>query len=185
MSVAPNPQNDAECRRLSLSDLCKVNNLGTLSFFSINARSIVNKFPEFLVQLSATKVKFTFILIVETWLNEINDRGFELEGYDSVSYYRPNRQGGGLKLYYLNNIDVTLSDEHTDGTEIYESILIIAKIPSYGKINVLGLYRMPGKPLNSFIDNISNILNVVCVNRSVSLGDFNVNTLVLDSNSRD
>ena len=173
----PNDTTGNTSVQLLWSDLCNVTCEGSLTFLSVNARSIVNKFPEFLAHLSLSKIKYTFILVVESWLNESNDKGFDIDGYKCVTYYRPNRRGGGLKLYYLGNIQVDICDEYTGGDDIHESIFLKTKIPNYGKLNVVGIYRIPSRPLNEFLDIFSQTLDRVCLGKSVIMGDFNVDTL--------
>ena len=75
-----------------------------LSVLNIDIRSITNKFSEFKAHLNSIEKKFTFIVISETWLKEPSDFAFEIEGYKSVSLYKDGRQGGGMKIYYLERI---------------------------------------------------------------------------------
>lgn len=59
-----------------------------LSLFTVNIRSLINKFSELLTYLGNTGNKFTFIVITETWLCKEKDKALELFGYESCSLYR-------------------------------------------------------------------------------------------------
>ena len=72
---------------------------------TINARSIKNKFSEFVAHLSVLIVKITFILIPETWLSETSDVMFELAGFKSLNYYL---KVGSMKFYFLGHISTNI-----------------------------------------------------------------------------
>ena len=62
-----------ECTSVSWNRYSKHLQVNQLPILCVNARSIVYKFPEFLLYLSIVKSKFTFILITETWLKSFSD----------------------------------------------------------------------------------------------------------------
>ena len=86
-----------------------------LSFLLINARSLPSKFNEIEARVARLKEKVTFIVITETHLDSNRDVCFELQGYNSKSFYRESdNHGGGIKVYYLNSVAVEiLSDLHS------------------------------------------------------------------------
>ena len=49
-------------------------------------------------------------LSTETWLNECSDFMYEIPGYRSINYYRMGRNGGGMKLYYLEHVYTVKSE---------------------------------------------------------------------------
>ena len=57
-----------------------------LSFLTINARSLKNKFNEFLCKISLLKEKFSFIVITETHLNKDSDFNYEIPTYKSENF---------------------------------------------------------------------------------------------------
>ena len=80
-----------------------------ISIFTINLRSINNKFSELYGYLATFTFKFTFIIIItETWLNADNDVGYGLTGYRSYSVTRADRRGGGVKIYYRDFLGVQI-----------------------------------------------------------------------------
>ena len=88
------------------SELRKINYVSNcLSLMTVNARSISNKFSEFLGYVSMLKFKLSFILITESWLSESSDFLLEIPGYNSFNYYRKCGRGGGLKFYVLKSIN--------------------------------------------------------------------------------
>ena len=81
----------------------KIYKRNSLSFMTVNARSLSNKFTEFTGHLSGLKHKLAFILVTESWLNESKDFLLEIPGYNSYYFYRNRRRGGGLKFYVLKS----------------------------------------------------------------------------------
>ena len=63
-------------------------NTESLSVMTVNIRSLIGKFSELLASLVRLKNKFTFIVIIETWLDQEKDKALELNGYKSVSLYK-------------------------------------------------------------------------------------------------
>ena len=125
-------------------------NITPLSVISINVRSLAGKFAELTSYLSSSAIKFTFIIIVESWLTFEKDKALEFEGYKSHAIYRADQVGGGMKLYYLNHINVTVISEFTGVFESCECITVKATVPGCGKINVVSIYRPPCKPFVEF-----------------------------------
>ena len=68
-------------------------------------RSIINKFSELSNYLSSIRHKFTCNVITESWLTPVSDLALNIDGYKSLSLYRNNKMGGGIKLYYLDFIE--------------------------------------------------------------------------------
>ena len=114
-SYAPQCNN---CSWHELSNNIKVENSNIIS---INMRSIVGKFGEFVSYLNVVKKPFTFIVLTETWLSESTDYGYDIEGYESLSVYRCNQRGGGIKIYHQINTKVDILDELSGVTGPCES----------------------------------------------------------------
>lgn len=59
-----------------------------------------------LKQLTTTlNKKFKVIGITETWLNDDNANGYELEGYKYAGVNRSNKKGGGVGIYVAEKIN--------------------------------------------------------------------------------
>ena len=165
------------CQSTSWSGISKCFGLSSLSFLCLNARSIVNKFAEFVAHLHELDNKFSFILITETWLDSSRDKAFEIDGYKSISLYRESRRGGGLKIYYLDSLTVLPIDNLTCSDEVCERLFVHARIRGFGDLTVGGVYRPPDADLEAFDNTISNVLDEICMRKSIILGDMNINIL--------
>ena len=71
------------------------------------------------------------------------DKALELEGYKSHAIYRTDQVGGGVKLYYLNHINVMVISEYTGVFESCECITVKATVPGCGKINLVSFTDLP------------------------------------------
>ena len=132
-----------------------------LSILCFNARSILNKFTDFKTYLSMINFRFTFLLITETWLHENSNISLELPGYKSLSVYRGESQrGGGLKLFYLNNIKCTLIQEHSLCLPYVETLTVKCLIPSFGSLVIVGVYRPPQGDMDSFLLSLQRLVDV-------------------------
>ena len=61
--------------------------------------------------------------MVESWLTFEKDKALEFEGYKSHAIYRTDQVGGGVKLHYLNHINVTVISEYAGVFESCECII--------------------------------------------------------------
>ena len=151
------------------------------SVLSLNARSIGCKFSEFISTLKISQCQFTFIIIVETWLKEPTDINLNIEGYKSVSLYREgHRRGGGIKIYYIDNLTVTTNETISGCFDSCESLFITTKVPKIGKLTIGAIYRPPERNIADFCNFLTETLSSINNSQSMVVGDFNINTL--DSN---
>ena len=165
------------CDYYQWCELAPVINTSKLSVISINIRSLASKFAELCAQLTRTKNKFTFVVIVETWLTKEKDRALELQGYKSHSICRNNRIGGGVKVYYLEHLNVNILHEFTGINDYCESIALCGYITGFGKLNLICVYRPPGKPFNSFITYLGTLLENVVDGKSIVVSDINIDVI--------
>ena len=156
----------------------------SLSVLCINMRSLVNKFSELKAHLALIKQNISFIAVTETWLNPDKDVNFELDGYKSVSLYREHA-GGGIKLFYLENLCVSRLDELSSTNGPAETLIVRTNIPGYGSIDIGCFYRPPNKSVNNFLVKMNEILHEIGRNRVVIMGDFNIDTLDSCTQTRD
>ena len=145
-----------------------------LSISSINMRSLSNKFAELNSYLTLAKHHFSFIVLVETWLNANNDIGLEIEGYKSTSLYRDAGAGGVVKIYYRDHISVSDVPIYTGCFLSCESLFVKAHVPNVGTIHIGGLYRPPQKPISLFSEFVENLMTQFTRSRVILTGDFNV-----------
>ena len=147
---------------------------GRISLIAINARGLTSKFSELSAYLSGLNSKPSFVVITETWLSRDRDCVFELDGYRSHSIYREKQLGGGIKLYYLGTLSVSIVDEFTGIFDCCENLTIGAYIRGYGKLIISCFYRPPNRPLTPFFEYLQNIFDFLCENKSIIVGDFNI-----------
>ena len=158
----------------------------SFSVLCINMRSMCNKFEEFEGLIKDSNLKFTFIVITESWLKKDIDILYELDGYRSKSIYRDMKRGGGIKLYYRDHLNVKLIIEYTHVKDYCKMLTIECLVSGLGKIFISCVYRPPNNMNNEFFENISNLLSYVQNRNAIVLGDFNfdMNTTMLDDNIR-
>lgn len=162
------------CYYTSWPDVSDNLNSNSLSALTVNIRSLKSKFSELSAHLSSVKFRFTIIAVTETWLHKDNDLAYELPGYKSHSIYRENQLGGGIKLYYLDMINVNIVDTFTGIFESCEILTAKASINGIGNLFVSCIYRPPNKPLPGFLNYLPEIYDFLCDKKSVLLGDFNI-----------
>ena len=170
-----------QCSRIGWNKVTKRLLANKFSVVCINVRSIVNKFSSLVTYLSQIKGKFTFIILVETWLKPELDYGFEIDGYHSESLYRPVRRGGGIKIYYLQELQVSVVAELTQQWDFCESIFIKSKLPSLGYLTLGAIYRPPQQSKNDFVNFLNNKISYLSDSRCILTGDFNLNLFNEDS----
>ena len=166
-------QNNTVCNYIEWSKLPDYNSLTVLS---VNARSLVSNFSSLVSYLSTVNFKFTFIIVVESWLNKNKDIGYEIDGYKSHSIYRDdNRRGGGIKIYFLENISVNVVNNFTVVNDDLECLILEASIPSLKNFFIGGIYRPPGSNINNFLDFLNTTLNEIDCKKCIISGDTNLN----------
>lgn len=152
-------------------------NLTKLSVLNVNIHSIRKCFNSLRIFLNNTKYKYSFIVLSEIWLDEAIDVGFELSGYRNLQVYR-NRNGGGLKLYYIDTLNVNITDEFTGiFQQTHECLSIKSLMPDIGEVIITGFYRPPNKNVNLFIDWMEIFSSRFKYKIHLLCGDFNINIL--------
>ena len=108
---------------------------------------------------------------------KVKDRALGLQGYKSHSIYRNIRISGGVKVYYLEHLNVNILHEFTGINDCCESIALCANITGFGKLNLICVYRPPGNPFNSFITYLGTVLENVVDGKSIVVGDINIDVI--------
>ena len=73
----------------------------SLSILMLNIRSCKKNFDQFIENFQNCILKFSCIILTETWLTSGRDNIFDISGYHCHDLYR-NQYGGGIKLYVKN-----------------------------------------------------------------------------------
>ena len=135
------------------------------------------KFNELCANLKLLNKNFSFIILTEVWLHKITDVGFCINGYKSISLLRENRRGGGIKIYYDDNINICKVDNLTVADDICERLFIRATIPGFGNLLLGAVYRPPNFNVFEFINFIDSFLESEANSRLVITGDINIDVL--------
>lgn len=146
----------------------------------LNIRSIFTGFNEFVNLVQEND--FCVMMLTETWLSDdVNSQGINIPGYDIIRKDRIGR-GGGVAAYIKTKYsyqvipcDVTVSNN-------LEYLFFKIKIKSTN-LAVGTFYRPPQTNINTFIDDVDNILSYICptVDEVICVGDFNVNFFNIDN----
>lgn len=159
---------------------------------SINIRSLLPKFHQFLLELDDCELDV--ICICESWLkkdldlNHISIDEFSLTRLDR-SVKLPNgdtKKGGGVCTYVRSTLITTTLHDITYCTPDLEVLSIEVKIPNCRNIVVINVYRPPSGDCNAATALLYDILEVVSAVRTrqdiVLLGDLNIDMLTNTSN---
>ena len=148
---------------------------GSLSMLMYNIRSCRKNFGPFLLHLCNLMVRFSFIVLVETWLTKDTDYAFDIQGYKQANIYRDNL-GGGIKFFYSEAFDVEVIDRLTFVTDVME-VLTLLLIGSNFKYIVCCVYR--STRADPFLFNelfFNQVVNKFPANAHVIItGDVNLN----------
>ena len=153
------------------------------NILSINVRSLPGKFSELLTCLNTVKKRFTFIVLTEVWLHETDDYSFEIPGYKSVSIYREKQRGGGIKVYYLESVNIEVIKHMSGISTACESLFFTAKLPNNKQMILGAIYRPPQFNMSEFLSFLDSTLADIASKRSVIVGDFNIDILAPRNNT--
>ena len=104
----------------------------------------------------------------------------QLQGYNSKKFYRDSvNLGGGIKVYYLDHIEVDIITNLISPS--CESLIIKSTIPGFGKLCIFSVYRPPHAALQDFYDFIESIFEHFEDQYLVMLGDMNIDALDINS----
>ncbi|PIK37803.1 hypothetical protein BSL78_25357 [Apostichopus japonicus] len=149
------------------------------SFGLINARSLRNKCEQFLHFVVTENLDFC--IVVESWIKDsdtIEIASLKADGYNFVNVERKDRIGGGIGIFYKNNISVEVIDSGERSS--FEFALFKIRIGSFVN-DVAAIYRPPYSAnhpitINTFLTEFSDYTSDLFLtsNRCMLLGDFNI-----------
>ena len=149
---------------------------GELSCFTINIRSLRNKFGELKNYLAIMNVSFTFIIVTEVWLDAASIKGFQIDGYKS-KYCVRNNNGGGVLVFHRDFIKVEIDNNYSGIFDTHESLFLNCFIKNYGRLFLWAVYRPPQMSVTSFCDYLEDNLNRLVNKKVILTGDFNINMM--------
>ena len=110
-----------------------VNNIPSFSIVHLNTRSLLGNFDKLNLLLGNLKVPFSVIGVSETWLNDATSELVNITGYNFVSNHRKSKTGGGVGIYFKNDLEYKLREEcNFSDSEVIESLFLEITVP-HGK----------------------------------------------------
>lgn len=167
------------CRNFDIDSIIKLDSdvNDKLTVFTINIRGLRGKFTELLGILNLISVNFTFIVVTEVWISEGSNAGFQIPNYKTVHSLR-NDRGGGIIVYYRDNLDIEIIQEKTGIFPSHEALLLSCNITGIGDMYLWCFYRPPGLSAGLFNLYLETNLPFVLGTRTILTGDFNFDTLL-------
>jgi len=172
---------------ITLDDIHKLKNANTPFQFSclhINIRSLPAKFDHLqtiLEKFETEHIKLHFILLCETFLNDLNTAQYNIPGYNLIANNRQTKTKGGVAIYIIDS----LSHKRREDIEIniegeFETIFV--EIDKH-KLLVGEVYRIPNTNENKSVERYNTIINKIMNTKlNVVIGtDQNMDLLKLDT----
>ena len=152
----------------------------SLSILMINIRSCRRNFDHFIENFQNIILKFSCIILTETWLTSDLDNIFNISGFHCYDLYR-NHYGGGIKLYVKDCIKTNIVNNFTMLNELCEILTVELLLDNHRAI-LTAIYH---PPTSCHVKNVAFIdfftLHVrQLLERKIALiiaGDLNLNLL--------
>ena len=168
------------CKYVDFKDIPVCAPMRQFSLLLFNIRSCRRNLNEFECIFYAYFKYFTCIALTETWLTHDYDNLFSILGFRSFNVYRtPN--GGGIRLYCKNDLDVSFISEYSFVSEFCEMLTLHIGCNTI-KFVLSVVYHPPSSDHginNMFIEQCCEKLKMLH-NQGypmVACGDFNLNLL--------
>ena len=81
------------------------------SFFHLNIKSLPKHYADLCILLESLSLKYSFVAITETWLNDHTNELYGMPNYTMESRYRKCKKGGGVALYVNDSIPYTVRED--------------------------------------------------------------------------
>ena len=147
----------------------------------LNIRSLKNRDHITQLRLLVQQIKHEIITISETWLNStVSNADNELEGYKMLRLDRLGKAGGGVCMYYRNDLKVSHLKKLSSISSLgFHQLWVKIQHRKLRSIIVCVAYRPPNCPVTCFRDNLaSNYLQALTHGKDIFvLGDLNCNML--------
>ena len=175
-SIDPIPHSD--CRYVNIGNFNSLSSnyiKGSFSVLCYNIRSCRRNFSSFLTYLNMILLQFSIIVLVETWLSEDTDYGFDIEGYSQINRYR-NNFGGGIKVYFRDHLKVKILNTFSRVSDVAEIVSINVSIERISLI-LLCIYRPPSSCPYAFNNVLFDevLTNFNNTDKIMIVGDLNLN----------
>ena len=137
----------------------------------INIRSFKHKLEQLELLLAELEVKFSCIVISETWFNaSTHENSFSIDGYNLYCSSRSIGGGGGIAVYVSEKFEARIVDVSLEGCE---GLLVHVSWSGRAVCSVLSVYRAPSGGVPAFLGDLEECLSSLPAD-SVVVGDLNI-----------
>lgn len=182
----------------STSDYYTVDNFSTsfgivassisTSCLHVNARSLVKNLPSLINLIDRCSMRFSFITVVETWIQNDDSHLCIIPGYQLFHCSRKESRGGGVAIYVADSEDFSLVGNCTFSIEgICDIITIKCNVPQLNKnvpTFISCVYRKPTSDYEAFMNRLSTVINNVENNPCLLAGDYNYDIIKYNTNEQ-
>lgn len=163
-----------ECEILQdLSDW-KINSDIILSILHINIRSLKLNWDLLCLKINHLLSNLDLLILTEVNVKEEEALSYQLRNFTQTSKCRIHRNGGGVMVFYKNNIQIDNFNYTLDEAE--NITFKLTHLESKVQLIVLAIYRPPKQNKNRFIDDLNFWLqNAFKKDESIIIvGDINI-----------
>ena len=158
---------------------CDVSSSDKFSMLSLNINSLPLHFDSFSYMIEEElQSSFDIIALCETKLDDNITELYNIENY-TMFVNNNSRRSGGLAIY-IRSLHSNLK-QRTDLSYKFDYLeSLFVEVPQGSKNVIIGVvYRRPGTPTESFLNKMSDILNVISNENKICylMGDFNLDLL--------
>lgn len=183
-SVIGNIKND-------IFDVCqfnkKYNDKYNFSLLHVNIHSLNSKLVEFCEFVASFSMRFDVIVLSEVWSTNLEFYGNILPGYRLYYNLPTDTRVGGVAMYISNEFMCTRCDQlELVSTEDCKVESLWFKLQRNNEqFYIGGIYRHPGGYVDEFIKRFDSTISNMSTRIPVFIaGDFNINLLDFDANSK-
>lgn len=156
-------------------------NINNVKLAHLNVRSLKCREHFILTKETVIRNKFDVFTISESWLDsKISDHEIEIPGYQLYRVDRPNKKGGGVCAYVLQNYRVELLSNISNVSVLgFHQLWLKIQVRNLRSFLVCAVYRPPDTPLTFFDNDLSaSLITALSFDKPVYImGDLNCNLL--------
>lgn len=146
----------------------------------LNIRSLSGKINELEVILE--KEKPDVLVLTETWTSNEQMLSTKLNGYDLADWHcRHTTRGGGVCIFIKNIYQFGKKDVKKFSKDSVSEFACCKWLVEDIEILILGAYRAPNSDVETFLNNFSDVLNLLNDNKNKKriavCGDFNIDMM--------
>ena len=152
---------------------------------------VVQNINDFMYYVNNLNIKFSFVVISETWASKHNHHLLNISNYNHEQCIRSNKKWcGGTSLYIQNDIPYKTRLDFSLPKQLYESIFIEVEPSTFGtnRNTIVGvIYKPPSSKTNNFNKELEKLLIKIKKERkyAILMGDYNIDTLSdINNNSK-